>query len=114
MLEFVLRHIVVILAACVPLLWITTMILERWYPNINKVKLSKLEVAAYIEDFLNGKGGKWDWDDFTSVSIVDPYLDSIRAHCDKLPSDYPIREKGKYCSSEGIKILEKYLIELKK
>ena len=38
--------------------------------------------AAYavqtIRDFLGGAGGAWDWDDFTSCSLRDPQLDSIR------------------------------------
>jgi len=36
------------------------------------------EVADYIENFLNGNGGPWDWDDFTSVRIDDPELDQVR------------------------------------
>jgi hypothetical protein len=36
------------------------------------------EVAGYIRDFLNGSGRDWDWDDFTSVTIESPSLDSIR------------------------------------
>ena len=38
--------------------------------------------AAYavqtIRDFLDGAGGVWDWDDFTSCSLRDPQLNSIR------------------------------------
>lgn len=36
------------------------------------------EVAGYIRDFLEGSGGDWDWDDFTSATIKSPALDSIR------------------------------------
>jgi hypothetical protein len=45
------------------------------------------EVADYIRDFIEGTGGDWDWDDFTSVTIKDPVLDSIRdrACCIDLP-----------------------------
>lgn len=36
------------------------------------------EVAGFIRDFLDGTGGDWDWDEFESVPISDPSLDSIR------------------------------------
>ena len=113
MLEFALHHVVPILVACAVLFMTATMILERWYPNINKVKRSRLEVALYIENFLNGRGGKWDWDDFTSVTIVDPYLDSIRERCDNLPSEFPAVDKGHYCGRDGLKLMEQYVSELK-
>jgi hypothetical protein len=36
------------------------------------------EVASYLRNFINGGGGEWDWDDFTSVPIADPRLEDIR------------------------------------
>ncbi len=39
------------------------------------------EVAQCIEAFLEGRDGEWDWDDFTSVKIKDPYLDRVRLQC---------------------------------
>ena len=36
------------------------------------------EVAQPIRAFLEGAGGEWDWDDFTSCSLQDPQLDNIR------------------------------------
>jgi hypothetical protein len=35
------------------------------------------EVEVYLRDFLDGTGGAWDWDDFTSIKITDPELDAI-------------------------------------
>jgi hypothetical protein len=43
-----------------------------------KAKLSAAEVATYLRDYLDGNGGEWDWDAFTSVPIADPRLDDIR------------------------------------
>jgi hypothetical protein len=40
---------------------------------------SATDVAGFIRDFIEGTGGDWDWDDFTSVTIKDPKLESIRA-----------------------------------
>jgi hypothetical protein len=36
------------------------------------------EVAEYIRNFISGEGGKWDWDDFESLSITNPDLERIR------------------------------------
>ena len=41
--------------------------------------LTPEDVVSYVQDFLNGGGGEWDWDDFTSIRITDPMLDDIRA-----------------------------------
>lgn len=40
--------------------------------------LNAEDVEAYLRDFLEERGGDWDWDDFTSIPISDPLLDSIR------------------------------------
>jgi hypothetical protein len=36
------------------------------------------EVFGFINDFIEGSGGEWDWDEFESVPIADPQLDAIR------------------------------------
>jgi hypothetical protein len=36
------------------------------------------EVAGYLDDFIRGTGGQWDWDDFTSIPITDSKLENIR------------------------------------
>ena len=41
-------------------------------------KRSAAEVATYLRNFVDGGGGEWDWDDFISVPIADPYLDDVR------------------------------------
>lgn len=43
-----------------------------------KEKRSASEVATYLRNFVGGGSGEWDWDDFTSVPIADPRLESIR------------------------------------
>jgi len=51
--------------------------LTRWGTAVR----TREEVAQYIENFVEGRGGEWDWDDFTSVRIKDPHLDRIRRQC---------------------------------
>ena len=56
----------------------------------SKASRTKEEVAQYIEDFLLGKGGDWDCDDFISIRIKNsPELESIRQKCGQLPDLYP-------------------------
>jgi hypothetical protein len=54
------------------------------------MKLTAAEVATYLRDFIEGTGGKWDWDDFTSIPIKDPELDRIRREAAEL--DLPITD----------------------
>jgi hypothetical protein len=77
------------------------------------VKVSKEDVVKYIEDFLSGKGGPWDWDDFISIRIKNnPELEAIRLRCGRLPDDSP-PDQGGYCNAEGIKVLRQILDELR-
>jgi hypothetical protein len=50
------------------------------------------EDAAYavqaMRAFIDGGGGPWDWDDFTSCPLSDPKLDSIRKRA--LALDLPL------------------------
>lgn len=43
-----------------------------------KERRTATEVATYLRHFVEGGGGEWDWDDFTSVPITDPQLEGIR------------------------------------
>lgn len=45
-----------------------------------------------IEAFLSGTGGKWDWDDFTSCSLRDARMDSIRRRA--MAVDLPLDDEG--------------------
>ena len=51
---------------------------ERLFGLKTSADLTPRDVEAYLRDFLEGTGGHWDWDDFTSVKITDPSLDAIR------------------------------------
>jgi hypothetical protein len=85
-------------------------IYRRLLPNrrrhrVTKVERTKLEVASIIEQFLDGTGGKWDWDDFCSHGISDPYLDSVRVECMELNETHPPTKKGHYCSDVGFEVM---------
>jgi len=61
-------------------------------PFQRPVKRSADEVVQYLRGFMDGTGGKWDFDDFTSCSIADPRLESIRDRVAQL--DLPISGEG--------------------
>jgi hypothetical protein len=48
--------------------------------------------ARTIREFLNGSGGDWDWDGFTSCSLRDPTLEGIRRRA--LGVDLPVDAEG--------------------
>jgi hypothetical protein len=54
--------------------------------------LTSEDVVSYIENWIEGRGGEWDWDDFTSIQISDPVLESLRAEAASLR--YPMDEDG--------------------
>jgi hypothetical protein len=55
----------------------------------NSADLTAEEIAGYLENFIEGRSGDWDWDDFTSIPITDPALEAIRqeAAIMELPTD---------------------------
>ena len=78
--------------------------------NYVAVKYTKAEVADIIEQFLDGTGGRWDWDDFTSIRIVDPELDAIRLRCGSL---YDAAARPAYCGHEGVSEMRQMIQRLR-
>ena len=63
------------------------------------------EVANTIDAFVDGTGGRWDWDDFISVPLSDPKLENIRREAASIPSRFPSNRANMWCSFEGIEEL---------
>ncbi len=57
------------------------LVVLAWLYWGGRAERSREEVAKYIEDFIRGTDDYRDWDEFTSVSIKDRYLDQIRKKC---------------------------------
>lgn len=53
-------------------------LLAQVLPGKKTIDRTPEEVVGLIEDFLEGTGGEWDWDEFESVPITDPMLEAIR------------------------------------
>jgi hypothetical protein len=69
------------------------------------VERSPIEVARRIRQFLDGTGGEWDWDDFTSFPISHSRLGDVRKACCELPNRFPPRKSGWYCDEDGMQLL---------
>jgi len=75
-------------------------------------KWTREEVATAIEDFVEGRGKPWDWDDFTSCPIADEELERARIQCLRVQQDYPTGAIG-WCNEEGIEVLRKLARDLR-
>ena len=69
-----------------------------------KSKTTREKVAKAIENFVDGTGGRWDWDDFISVRIADEELEAIRIKCLRTQSEYP-GGPNRWCNDEGLEVL---------
>ncbi len=58
---------------------------ERLFGLNMRTDLTARDVEKYLRDFLDGAGGDWDWDDFTSIAINDPTLERIREEAAWVP-----------------------------
>src|SRR5262249_14533127 len=77
-------------------------------------KLSAGEVARILEGFLEGTGGRWDWDDFTlGMSLDDPELEEIRKRCAGLWQEFPSDNPRHYCSEQGRTVIRDYITQLR-
>ena len=85
------RNIVGVLIAIVlfPIVIIIKLII---FPFERPMKRTPDEVVRYLQDFVDGTGRDWDWDDFTSCPISDPQLEELRVRaCD---IELPVSEDG--------------------
>lgn len=73
-----------------------------------------LDVAKMLEDFVDGTGGQWDWDDYTSAMSYsdDPALQEVQQRMVNLDTEFPSGGRG-YCGESGIEIIRAYVKELR-
>jgi hypothetical protein len=77
-------------------------------------KLGKVDVAQILEDFLQGKGNRWAWDDFTQGgSLEDGHLEQVRRHCARLSQEFPPENPKEYCNEQGRDVIRRYITELR-
>jgi hypothetical protein len=80
-----------------------------------KDRLTREEVARILQNFLDGNGSPWDWDDVTSgMSFENSYLEDIRVRCAGLGEEFPPAKATEYCSEQGLEVIRAYIRELTK
>jgi hypothetical protein len=75
--------------------------------------MTALDIADTLEAFLEGRAGKWDWDDFISLPIANERLEKIRSRCAQLDSEFPPDKPGHFCGENGLEILRAYFSVLR-
>ncbi|MGB6875332.1 MAG: hypothetical protein WBD87_04800 [Candidatus Acidiferrales bacterium] len=81
---------------------------------MKKYKLSNQEVAQILEDFLEGRGSRWAWDDFTlGMSFEDKNLEEIRIRCAGLSQEFPPDNPNEFCNEQGRDVIRGYVQQLK-
>jgi hypothetical protein len=68
-----------------------------WMKNMARVFSGKVQrtpedVVSCLSNFLEERGGPYDWDDFIAVDIADPALETIRAAAANI--DLPVNADG--------------------
>jgi hypothetical protein len=67
--------------------------------------MTKIQIVALIDSFLDGTCGERDWDDFISVKLKDPELENVRERCAAVADVYPAASADAYCSEDGVNLL---------
>jgi len=70
--------------------------------------MKRADYKKIIYDFVEGKAGPWEWDDFISIESRDDILNLLREYCSNVQLLYPgNQELGEYCDSLGaMKLIE--------
>jgi hypothetical protein len=85
------------------------------YQRLDHRLSTDIQLFGSLENFLQGSGSSWEWDDFTlSLSFQDPTLEAIRQRCAGLGKEFPPGSPDKYCGEGGLKVLQSYISELRK
>ncbi len=81
---------------------------------MKKYKLSNQEVAQILEDFLESRGSRWAWDDYTlGMSFEDKHLEDIRIRCVGLSQEFPPDNPNEYCNEHGRDVIREYIKQLR-
>ncbi len=70
-------------------------------------------VCRTIEQFVDGGGGAWDWDDFTSVPDADALLEEVRRKCVAVSERFPPEDAHHWCGPKGLDELRRIAQELR-
>jgi hypothetical protein len=73
-----------------------------------------LDVADILESFVEGRGGRWDWDAYiTTMVFKDAFLQEVQNRMVHLSDEFPAEKGMGYCSPEGIQVIRDYAKQLR-
>jgi hypothetical protein len=76
--------------------------------------LTGTDIADIIQRFLDGTSrDSWEWDDFISVPLADPVLETVRRRCAGLRDEFPPPTPDSYCGPEGRDVLRHLIARLR-
>lgn len=65
-------------------------------------KTTREEIAKFIDDFVDGTGGDWDFDDYTSMDYADPLIKEVMDEVTWMDETHPAKRGHGFCNSEGL------------
>ncbi len=87
-------------------------ILERLFSR-KAVRKTEIEIAALIEGFANGTGGRWDWDYFISTRFENERINWAQEECFKVEEEFPRTGRVGWCNEKGLDRLRAIASELR-
>jgi hypothetical protein len=71
------------------------------------------EIAALIEGFANGTGGRWDWDYFISTDFESERVTWAKMECLRVEEEFPRTGRVGWCNEQGLDRLRAIASELR-
>jgi hypothetical protein len=72
------------------------------------------QVADILENFVERRGGQWDWDNFITTTVfTDPYLKNVQQRMVHLSDEFPAQNGSGYCNAKGLEVIRTYVQELR-
>lgn len=77
-------------------------------------EMTYLEVAEFLENFIEDRGSNWALDDYLSATTFeDPYLQEVQRRVALLDSEFPADKVDHYCGPGGVEVIRQYIQELR-
>jgi hypothetical protein len=76
-------------------------LLQRIFSR-KQVPTTEADIAALIEGFANGTGGRWDWDYFISTHFANERINWAQKECFKAEEEFPRTGGVGWCNEQGL------------
>lgn len=75
-------------------------IFQRFFSH-KPAPTTEAAIAALIEGFANGTGGRWDWDYFISTHFENERVNWAQKECFKVEEEFPRTGGVGWCNEKG-------------